>query len=57
VADCGNGAVGSILREVIEAVGLRDVTIYVKPLTALPNHIANPVEIENMHHVIERYMS
>ncbi len=55
VADCGNGAVGSVLRDVIEAVGLHDVTILCEVVDGTyPNHIANPVEIENMHHVIEK---
>lgn len=54
IADCGNGAVGAILRDVVQAVGLRNVTILCEEVDGTyPNHSANPVEIENMQHVIK----
>ncbi len=43
-----------ILRDVIEAVGCRNVTILCEAVDgSYPNHTANPVEPENMQHVIE----
>ncbi|CAM6002338.1 unnamed protein product [Sphagnum balticum] len=55
LADCGNGAVGSILRAVVDAVGLTDVTILCEEVDGTyPHHTANPVEEENMRHVIEK---
>ncbi len=52
VADCGNGAVGAVLRDVIQAVGLSNVTILCEEVDGTyPNHSANPVERENMEHV------
>ncbi len=54
LADCGNGAVGSLLRDVLEAVGLSTVSILCEAVDGTyPNHLANPVELENMLHVIE----
>ncbi|MBY0109579.1 MAG: phosphomannomutase/phosphoglucomutase [Candidatus Babeliaceae bacterium] len=54
IADCGNGAVGALLRQVVDAVGLREVTIMCEEVDGTyPNHAANPVELENMLHVIQ----
>lgn len=49
VFDCGNGAVGAILRDVIDAVGLLHTTIICEEVDGTyPHHPANPVEPENM---------
>lgn len=54
LADCGNGAVGALLRDVLEAVGLSTVSILCESVDGTyPNHLANPVELENMLHVID----
>ena len=52
VLDCGNGAVGSIIRQCIDALALSHVTILCEEVDgSYPNHQANPVEPENMVHV------
>jgi phosphomannomutase/phosphoglucomutase len=58
LADCGNGAVGAVLRDVIDAVGLPRVTILCEEVDGnYPNHTANPVELENMLHVAEQVLN
>ncbi len=51
VLDCGNGAVGAVLRGVVESIGLTNVTFLCEQVDGTyPNHNANPVDINNMRH-------
>jgi phosphomannomutase/phosphomannomutase/phosphoglucomutase len=46
--DCGNGAAGSIVRKLYEAVGLSPEILFEKPDGTFPNHHPDPTVEENM---------
>ncbi len=48
VLDCGNGAGGSIVRRLFEAVGLRPTILFEKPDGHFPNHHPDPTVEKNL---------
>jgi len=48
VLDCANGAAGSIVRRLYEAVGLKPVILFEKPDGRFPNHHPDPTVEENL---------
>lgn len=48
VLDCGNGAGGSIVRGLFEAVGLKPTILFEKPDGKFPNHHPDPTVEENL---------
>ena len=46
--DCGNGAAGSIVREMYEAVGLKPTILFEEPDGRFPNHHPDPTVEKNM---------
>ena len=52
VVDCGNGAAGTVLPQLIERMGWKNVSLlYADVDGTYPNHEANPTEIKNMQDV------
>ncbi|MGZ3768439.1 MAG: phosphomannomutase/phosphoglucomutase [Bdellovibrio sp.] len=49
VLDCGNGAGGSIVRGLFNAVGLNPTILFEKPDGRFPNHHPDPTVEENLH--------
>lgn len=49
VLDCGNGAGGSIVRGLFNAVGLNPTILFEKPDGTFPNHHPDPTVEENLH--------
>lgn len=48
VIDCGNGAAGSVVRKLYEAVGLTPIILFEEPDGSFPNHHPDPTVEENM---------
>lgn len=48
VLDCGNGAGGSVVRGLFEAVGLKPTILFEKPDGTFPNHHPDPTVEENL---------
>lgn len=48
VVDCGNGAAGTILRRLFEAVGLKPVILFEQPDGKFPNHHPDPTVEKNL---------
>ncbi len=48
VIDCGNGAAGSVVRRLYEAVGLKPVFLFEKPDGTFPNHHPDPTVEKNL---------
>ena len=48
VVDCGNGAAGSIVRRLYDAVGLEPTYLYETPDGTFPNHHPDPTVAENL---------
>ena len=49
VIDCGNGAAGTVVPQIIEALSLKNIKLlYEKPDGNFPNHEADPTVLENM---------
>ncbi|MBX3020493.1 MAG: phosphomannomutase/phosphoglucomutase [Bdellovibrionales bacterium] len=48
VVDCGNGAAGSVVRRLYEAVGLSPVFMYEQPDGTFPNHHPDPTVEKNL---------
>ena len=48
VIDCGNGAAGSVVRRLYEAVGLKPYFLYEEPDGRFPNHHPDPTVEENL---------
>lgn len=48
VVDCGNGAAGTVVRRLYEAVGLKPVFLFEKPDGTFPNHHPDPTVEENL---------
>ncbi|MDC7242738.1 MAG: phosphomannomutase/phosphoglucomutase [Sphaerochaetaceae bacterium] len=51
VFDCGNGAAGSVLREILDGIGLNHKIIYEEPDGTFPNHHPDPSEAENLEDI------
>ncbi len=52
VVDCGNGAAGTVLPELIKRMGWQHVSLLYEEVDGTyPNHEAHPTEIENMRDV------
>lgn len=56
VLDCGNGAGGSIVRALFEAVGLRPTILFEKPDGTFPNHHPDPTVEENLVDLREKVL-
>lgn len=48
VIDCGNGAAGSVVRKLFEAVGLSPTILFEQPDGRFPNHHPDPTVEENL---------
>lgn len=48
VLDCGNGAGGSVVRGLFEAVGLKPTILFEEPDGSFPNHHPDPTVEENL---------
>jgi len=54
VFDCGNGAAGVVLRDILEKVGVKNYEIlFENPDGTFPNHHPDPTEEENLRDVYE----
>lgn len=49
VLDCGNGAAGSVVRELFKVVGLQPTVMFEEPDGRFPNHHPDPTVEENLH--------
>lgn len=56
VLDCGNGAGGSVVRGLFNAVGLDPVILFEKPDGTFPNHHPDPTVEENLVHLREEVL-
>ncbi|MCB0356191.1 MAG: phosphomannomutase/phosphoglucomutase [Bdellovibrionales bacterium] len=54
VVDCGNGAAGSIVRKLYEAVGLHPHFLFEKPDGHFPNHHPDPTVEENLQDLAQK---
>ncbi len=48
VFDCGNGAVGTVLREILDGINLNYKIMYEEPDGTFPNHHPDPSEVETL---------
>ncbi|MCV6608811.1 MAG: phosphomannomutase/phosphoglucomutase, partial [Campylobacterales bacterium] len=48
VFDCGNGAAGVVLKEILDGIGCDSKILYENPDGTFPNHHPDPSEIENL---------
>ena len=48
VFDCGNGAAGSVLRDILEGLNINFKIMYEEPDGTFPNHHPNPSEVETL---------
>ncbi|MBK7845296.1 MAG: phosphomannomutase/phosphoglucomutase [Bdellovibrionales bacterium] len=53
VVDCGNGAAGTVLRRLYEAVGLRPQILFETPDGTFPNHHPDPTVEENLLDLVQ----
>ena len=53
VIDCGNGAAGEVVEEVVRRLELNAHVMYATPDGTFPNHHPDPSEEENLHDVKE----
>ncbi|XOB61332.1 phosphomannomutase/phosphoglucomutase [Campylobacterota bacterium DY0563] len=51
IFDCGNGAAGSLLREVLENLNINSKIIYEKPDGTFPNHHPDPSDEKNLEDI------
>lgn len=51
ILDCGNGAGGSVVRGLFNAVGLDPVILFEKPDGTFPNHHPDPTVEKNLKHL------
>ncbi len=54
VLDCGNGAAGSILRGLYNAVGLDPIILFEEPDGTFPNHHPDPTVEKNLKHLQQK---
>ncbi len=57
VFDCGNGAVGAVLREILEGLGVEHHILYEEPDGHFPNHHPDPSIEENLFDLREALKS
>lgn len=48
IFDCGNGAAGAVLGEVLKRLNINNKILFEKPDGSFPNHHPDPSEIENL---------
>ncbi|MEA3353363.1 MAG: phosphomannomutase/phosphoglucomutase [Campylobacterota bacterium] len=48
VFDCGNGAAGAVLREILEGLNIDSKIMYEEPDGTFPNHHPDPSEVETL---------
>ncbi len=53
VFDCGNGAAGSVLRDILEGLNINSHIMYETPNGTFPNHHPDPSEAENLKDIKE----
>ena len=53
VFDCGNGAAGSVLRDILEGLNINSHIMYETPDGTFPNHHPDPSEVENLEDIKE----
>jgi phosphomannomutase/phosphoglucomutase len=51
IFDCGNGAAGAVLREVLEGLGINGKILYEEPDGTFPNHHPDPSQIETLEDI------
>lgn len=51
VFDCGNGAAGSVLRDILEGLGIRHNILFEEPDGTFPNHHPDPSEVETLEDI------
>lgn len=56
VLDCGNGAAGSIVRNLFNEVGLQPTILFEEPDGRFPNHHPDPTVEENLHALKEQVL-
>ena len=56
VLDCGNGAGGSVVRDLFNACGLNPEILFEKPDGAFPNHHPDPTVEENLKDLAKRVL-
>ncbi|MCB0363236.1 MAG: phosphomannomutase/phosphoglucomutase, partial [Bdellovibrionales bacterium] len=53
VIDCGNGAAGSVVRQLFEGVGLKPKILFEEPDGSFPNHHPDPTVEENLVELVK----
>lgn len=48
VFDCGNGAAGVVLRDILDGIGCDSKVLFEEPDGTFPNHHPDPSEVENL---------
>jgi len=56
VIDCGNGAAGSVARELFLAVGLTPIFLFEEPDGRFPNHHPDPTVEKNLVHLKQKVL-
>ncbi len=51
VFDCGNGAAGTVLRDVLDGIGINHNIMYEEPDGTFPNHHPDPSEVETLEDI------
>ena len=51
IFDCGNGAAGTVLREILDGIGLNHKIMYEEPDGTFPNHHPDPSEVETLEDI------
>ena len=51
IFDCGNGAAGAVLADVLDGLKINSKIMYEKPDGTFPNHHPDPSEIENLEDI------
>lgn len=51
IFDCGNGAAGSVLRDILEGLDLNFKIMYEEPDGTFPNHHPDPSEVETLEDI------
>jgi len=56
VVDAGNGSASPFIAELLEKIGADVTPLFCEPDGNFPNHEANPEEIKNMQHLIDKVL-
>lgn len=51
IFDCGNGAAGTVLRDIFDGIGLTYKIMYEEPDGTFPNHHPDPSEVETLNDI------